>query len=281
MFEGISNICAFGALYGPAFNKACEAFSGTFGPTTVVQNYGPTTSLPTILPGLYERVEGLREDILVYVTNQAGIKAIGSAYSPHSLILIDQEFNTTLAFQNSFYFLAKHEVSHILNSDHLKSCIISGAASLIAALAVRVIKPYVKESFVPALYLLPSLTSTLATILQHKSMEIEADRFAIEMSTDDELQGGLFFFSTFLEANIQLHASRPDLTTAEGNFTFSADQIHPLHTTRIERILIELARRGVAPQYGTQEDRQIAITHHQSAVRRMFNLPQVNVNNEG
>lgn len=186
--------------------------------------------------------QGVRDDVLFVEQKNAGVfSASGINIKSIGTPVIQMNPGSYEIDPDAAHFVLKHEIAHIKHNDFL----IKKLASVVASVAAVVF------GFALSLGFLPLLATTIAivaavTLPISQWRERKADDFAIKNSSAEELKGGRRFFKAFQEVN---KGKRKNFIskllyskTGEPRLALT----HPSFASRIKKIELELATRGIA-----------------------------------
>jgi hypothetical protein len=118
--------------------------------------------------------------------------------------------------KNILSFIIKHELAHIKNND----CFFIPLLGLIVNIVSRMLINSIKTRL-PLLNILPQIIPFLSIVLLSRYREKKADNYAIENSTDEELEAAIIFFKALDSINPH---------------SYLLDLIHPSLSQRISNI---------------------------------------------
>lgn len=197
-------------------------------------------------------------------------------YGLNASITLNRELATVdpAAFQS----ILKHEIGHLSNDDCCRGLIypitfqfvgsillVSGSMPLVISLALPLAGSLALAAIIPA------SVAALVTIIVvdpyfSRYCEGQADDFAIEHSSDDELKGFIRFEKYYqLVRYMKSHQLRDVIANGKGllldkdvaHEEFNLFSTHPSSSSRIDKALQELERRGVSYEDDYEERRKI------------------------
>lgn len=248
MFNIIYTTC----LSLPPLMKLEDVYHSIFPNSNWVDTSQAVKAKDTI-PDIFEKINHLRDDILFYFhpTKNATANAYGNQSGPTSFVVVDKELANTLdlATRNHTY---KHEIAHIYYNDHFNNYFRATFAAAITAYVLyqlQFILPWWMSVLLLCLpYLIykktfPDLAFQCILEYNQSICEKRADDFAIQHSTDDELQGGKRYYQAIEEAKQDILKASKILPSIHVDF----DGFDP-HLTNMERVQIienEMYQRGM------------------------------------
>lgn len=223
------------------------------------RNCGHLIRLGEEIPGLYNRVDGLRKDI--FIDNKKNQLTFSSAVAlgSHSglgspLIEVNQNLKNSDISHSARHFILMHEVGHIYHNHlFLRHCVI-GAARL-ALLGSCYAAYHLGQSFlgdhshriplgigmIGINYFANNLFKKLESYLNVKQ-EHEADDFAIEHATNQELIGGRCYFLGMILAEVEINNLFREVNNGQ---SLERPHSHPESSIRSLAIEKEIMKRNI------------------------------------
>lgn len=112
--------------------------------------------------------------------------AVGSALFTHTDKTIGIHKQFCAADMQAALCAAKHELGHIVHNHSLKSPL----ANTVCSIAICILFPQIGLTSLSGL-IVGAITLLFMNCIYSKSIEAEADRFALEHATDEEIKGGI------------------------------------------------------------------------------------------
>lgn len=234
------------ATWGPSVYFALGAASTLIMPAIIKSKNGPTLLAKDAFPEVFDRVEKLRKDILIYrVSNIPYAAALGTNFGPAAVLFINKELSLT--DKEALNLICKHELSHINGSDGFVASSLAAVVSAISTYAVPYLQSCLPWWAAPISYCVPFLAGANTYTGTMAVLELEADRFASCHATSEELIGIERFLRGQIEVNKTLQPKYPQLFSVDGNTRLaSGDITHGPITERHERFRAECRKRNLS-----------------------------------
>lgn len=236
------------ATWGPTVYYTGQLFLMGLSPTYLVLKSKKPITLKEEFPAIYEKIDNLREDILICHTednNLVELAALGSQIGPHAVIRYKHKLSISESDPALFNFILKHEVSHIYHNDTLIIPSLGIVAATIAALSVPIIASSLPFWISPLAYMLPTLAGGNVAQSALYLAELRADRFACQHSENEEVEATERHLNSYLEVCREVgHKERPELFSEIGELRLSIRGGDPTVVERIQFIRNELRRRN-------------------------------------
>lgn len=190
------------------------------------------------MDSLYQK-ESIRKDLIIEETISktvgqmfgSNIEKTGKAKIHLPLFLYRDD-------KEAFYFLYKHELSHVKHNDNLVLSMAGTLSILVSSFAIS----YFSNNLLLHNFGCQAI-GLLGFLFYSRYAEARADRFAIQNSSDRELEGGIRLFQEYL--GLEFKGANRHLRwvhDAKGNYLL--DIFHPSLSSRIQTIQRELQLRN-------------------------------------
>lgn len=202
-----------------------------------------------LLPEVFEKDPKIRRDITFSYSNEAEMAcSYGSNFCTPAFIFGNEEFEKI--DKEAFNFIRKHEICHIYQSHSTTTCTQALSIAALSSLFIVTLPTPMSIFMSPV----PLFFSQWFYDTKRQVNEIEADRFAILHSTDEELLGAARHFSgqllaiTSLLKKYQQNAPKLHLSS-----------VHPHPAKRLKMLMEEISRRNIyQPNESAKAKQQIA-----------------------
>lgn len=165
-------------------------------------------------------------------------KLSSKGIASNGIVLIDPLYDFSKIDHEGLNFLIKHEIGHLDHNDNANVYYSSALISLVASVAV-----FLFSSMNIYWAAVPLILNFAAGIIGVRKCEWAADNFAISNATNEELLGGVRFFTAIAQAQSeQYKLGHYFKYTSEGDNRFSA---HPSFKDRIKNIQNEIKKRNI------------------------------------
>lgn len=239
------NVFSTVATWGPSTYYALGIANNLITPSIIKYQNGPSNLAKDYFPEIFEKVEKLRKDILIYRTDIPYAAALGTNFGPNAVLLINEDL--ALTDIEAFHFICKHELSHINSSDGFVASTLATTASAISTLVIPCLTSCLPWWAAPFAYCVPYLTGANIYNVAMAVFEDRADKFASCYATNEELQSVEQFVQANIEVNKILQPTYPQFFTSDGNQRRLTNITHSPLTERIEEIRSEYRRRRITP----------------------------------
>lgn len=281
MFNLFTKVIAAGFSYGPSLYYASACANVLINPSRILKTQeqheknlaaGGMIFHSNISKIEFKEHKSIRQDIKLVRLTQTPVMpyaaAVGTNFGPEAIVLVDPFFPRE---GGGFDFVLKHELSHINTNDGFISSALGAIASLIATLAIPLLKGILPWWCKPIAYIFPYIVAINIHGFAMQLFEFRADSFALKYSTDAELKGAREFLMAQIEVNKEIHKQHK-FGSADGNAGFLRDPHHPPYTVRLERINRELERRNIQRGEKFSEYFEIYKDYHRDVFERFSKL---------
>lgn len=253
MFSTLSSYLSSMVTWYPTVGYSREALTHVipshFPSTANCEIHGEIQQAKHYFPELFDKIEGLRDDILIYQGAVGHATSYGTNWSSKAIILINIDLIATDT--DVLNFLCKHEISHIKDSDKVITSSLSAIVSTVSTFAIPLLQACLPGWLSPVAYCLPLAVGKTVDIIATRLFEEKAERFALKHATMHELLGMERFLLLLIKENKSISKIQPIIFNADGNIKFAFHQI-PL-TKRLENVEKERVQRNTIVPVSTHD----------------------------
>lgn len=269
----MSAILATIATWGPTAYYSLGIANNLVMPSIIKYQIGPSRLAKDAFPEVFEKVERLRKDIVIYcVPNLPYAAALGTNFGPAAIILINDELSLTDT--EALNFICKHELSHIHTSDDFIASSLAVAASAISTYAVSYLQFCLPWWAAPISYCVPFATGAKVYNAAMTIFEDRADNFALRHANSEELVGIERFVRAQIEVNKTMQPKYPLLFSRDGNTRLAlGDFTHSPLTSRLKDIKHECQKRSIVIEKGAEAEKMQQVkAFHQNTYTKFSKL---------